>query len=139
MLSSEPVVIMSDFSVPFKIYTDASNLAVGAVLAQDRDGCEHVVAYASRALNSTQKRWSTFDRELWAIVWAVREFKHYIGLASFTIITDHRPLLAVRRMSIDDDPTEKSEMDPGACSVESGDCTQGWTTSQERGLAFSPP
>ncbi len=87
VLSSEPVVIMPDFSVPFKIYTDASNLAVGAVLAQDRDGCKHVGAYASRALNSTQKRWSTFDRELWANVWAVREFKHYIGLASFHYFT----------------------------------------------------
>ncbi len=110
-------MILPDFIVPFKIYTDASNLAVGAVLAQDRDGCEHVVAYASRALNSTQKRWSTFDRELWAIVWAVREFKHYIGIASFTIITDHRPLLALRRMSIDDDPTGRRarwilELDP---------------------------
>lgn len=117
VLSSEPVVILPDFSVPFKIYTDASNLAVGAVLAQDRDGREHVVSYASRALNATQKRWSTFDRELWAIVWAVREFKHYIGLASFTIITDHRPLLALRRMSIDDDPTGRRarwilELDP---------------------------
>ncbi|KAL0157405.1 hypothetical protein M9458_048651, partial [Cirrhinus mrigala] len=76
-----------------------------------------MVAYASRALNSTQKRWSTFDRELWAIVWAVREFKHYIGLASFTIITDHRPLLALRRMSIDNDPTGRRarwilELDP---------------------------
>lgn len=88
-MSSDSVVILPDLSVPFKIYTDASNLAVSAVLAQDRDGLEHVVAYASQALNSTQKRWSTFDRELWAIVWAVREFKHYIGLASFTIITDH--------------------------------------------------
>ncbi|KAG1940175.1 thy-1 membrane glycoprotein [Pimephales promelas] len=117
VLSSDPVVVLPDFSVPFKIYTDASNLAVGAVLAQDRDGLEHVVAYASRALNSTQRRWSTFDRELWAIVWAVREFKHYIGLASFTIITDHRPLLALRRMSIDDDPTGRRgrwilELDP---------------------------
>lgn len=99
------------------VYTDASNLAVGAVLAQDRDGREHVVAYASRTLNSAQKRWSTFDHELWAIVWAVREFKHYIGLASFTIITDHRPLLALRRLSIDDDPTGRRarwilELDP---------------------------
>ncbi|KAL0151982.1 hypothetical protein M9458_052700 [Cirrhinus mrigala] len=117
VLSSEPVVILPDFSVPFKIYTDASNLAVGAVLAQNRNEREHVVACASRALNSTQKRSPTFDRELWAIVWAVREFKHYIGLASFTIITDHRPLLALRKMSIDDDPTGRRprwilELDP---------------------------
>ncbi|KAI5085360.1 hypothetical protein C0J45_23144, partial [Silurus meridionalis] len=117
VLSSDPVVILPDFSVPFKIYTDASNLAVGAVLAQDRDGLECVVAYASRTLTSTQRRWSTFDRELWAVVWAVREFKHYIGLTSFTIITDQGPLLALWRMSIDNDPTCRQgrwilELDP---------------------------
>ncbi|KAK3510273.1 hypothetical protein QTP70_032592, partial [Hemibagrus guttatus] len=46
-----------------------------------------------------------------------REFKHYIGLASFNIITDHRPLIAIRCLSIDDDPTGRRgrwilELDP---------------------------
>ena len=39
------------------------------------------------------------------MLWAVSEFKHYVGLTSFTIITDHRPLLGLRRMSIDNDPS----------------------------------
>ncbi|KAG1924642.1 hypothetical protein F2P79_026035, partial [Pimephales promelas] len=117
ILSSAPIVTMPEFKVPFKVYTDASKWAVGAVLAQEKEGRECVVAYASRALNATQRRWSTFDRELWAIVWAVREFRHYLGLSSFTIITDHRPLLALRRMSIEDDPTGRRarwllELDP---------------------------
>lgn len=117
VLSSAPIVTMPEFKVPFKVYTDASKWAVGAVLAQEKEGLEYVVAYASRALNATQRRWSTFDRELWAVVWAVREFRHYIGLSSFTIITDHRPLLALRRMSIEDDPTGRRarwllELDP---------------------------
>ena len=59
---------MPDFQVPFKVYTDASMDAVGAVLAQDREGLERVVVYASQSLASTEKRWSTFDRELWAVV-----------------------------------------------------------------------
>ncbi|CAL9702845.1 unnamed protein product [Knipowitschia caucasica] len=116
-LTSSPVVVSPDFSRPFKVYTDASKDAVGAVLAQENDGLEHVVAYASQALTHTQKRWSTFDRELWAVVWAVREFKHYVGLSAFTIVTDHRPLLGLRGMSIDNDPTGKRgrwilELDP---------------------------
>lgn len=57
------------------------------MLAQDDEGLEKVVAYASQVLTPTQKRWSTFDRELWAVVWAVREFKHYVGLSAFSIIT----------------------------------------------------
>uniref|UniRef100_A0AAV2LVC5 Reverse transcriptase RNase H-like domain-containing protein n=1 Tax=Knipowitschia caucasica TaxID=637954 RepID=A0AAV2LVC5_KNICA len=110
-------VVSPDFSRPFTVYTNASKDAVGAVLAQENDGLEHVVAYASQALTHTQKRWSTFDRELWAVVWAVHEFKHYVGLSAFTIVTDHRPLLGLRGMSIDNDPTGKRgrwilELDP---------------------------
>ena len=117
MLSSAPIVALPDFSVPFKVFTDASKEAVGAVLAQVKEGVEHVVAYASQTLNQTQRRWSTFDRELWAVVWAVREFRHYIGLTSFTIVTDHRPLLSLRRMTLDHDPTGRRgrwilELDP---------------------------
>ena len=116
-LSNAPIVALPDFSVPFKVFTDASKEAVGAVLAQVKDGVEHVVAYASQTLNQTQRRWSTFDRELWAVVWAVREFRHYIGLAAFTIVTDHRPLLGLRRMTLDNDPTGRRsrwilELDP---------------------------
>ncbi|KAK9513172.1 hypothetical protein VZT92_026730 [Zoarces viviparus] len=108
---------MPDFNVPFKVYTDASMEAVGAVLAQDREGLERVVVYASQSLTPTERRWSTFDRELWAIVWAVRQFRHYIGVAAFTIITDHKPLLGLRTMSIDKDPTGRRarwilELDP---------------------------
>lgn len=117
VLSSAPVVTMPDFGAPFKVYTDASMEAVGAVLAQDRNGLERVVVYASQALTPTERRWSTFDRELWAVVWAVRQFRHYIGSASFTIITDHKPLLGLRSMSVDKDPTGKRarwvlELDP---------------------------
>lgn len=116
-LTCSPIVALPDFSHPFRIYTDASKDAVGAVLAQDRAGMERVVAYASRALTHTQKQWSTFDRELWAVVWAVREFKHYVGLSTFTIVTDHRPLLGLRKLNIDNDPTGRRgrwilELDP---------------------------
>lgn len=114
---SAPVVTIPDFSVPFKVYTDASTKAVGAVLAQDKEGLERVVAYASQSLTPIERRWSTFDRELWAVVWAVRQFRRYIGAAAFTIITDHKPLLCVHGMSIDKDPTGKRarwilELDP---------------------------
>jgi len=101
LLSSAPIVALPDFSVPFKAFTDTSKEAVGAVLAQEREGM--VVAYASQTLNQTQRRWSTFDQELWALVWAVHEFRHYIGLTSFTAITDHRPLVGLRRMALDND------------------------------------
>lgn len=64
VVSSSQVVIMPDFNPPFKVYTDASKEAVGAVLAQDRKRLERVLIYASQALPLTERRWSTFDREL---------------------------------------------------------------------------
>lgn len=117
VLSAAPIAALPDFNEAFKVFTDASKEAVGAVLVQVKDGAEHVVAYASQTLNQTQCRWSTFDREMWAAVWAVREFRHCIGLAFFTIITDHRPLLGLRRMALDNDPTGRRsrwilELDP---------------------------
>lgn len=89
-------------NILFKVYTDASMEAVGPVLAQDKDGMERVVVYASQSLTATERRWS---RELWAVVWAVRQFRYYLGAAAFTIITDHKPLLGLRGVSIEKDPT----------------------------------
>ena len=104
-LCAEPIMCHPNFTQHFMLYTDASLMAVGAVLAQEVDGLERVVAYASRSLTMAERRWSTYDRELWAIVWAVRNFRHYLGLRPFTIVTDHRPLLSLRRLSIDNDRT----------------------------------
>lgn len=116
-LCAEPIMSHPDFTQRFTLCTDASQVAVGAVLAQEVDGLEKVVAYASHSLTAAERRWSTYDRELWAIVWAVRSFRHYLGLLPFTIVTDHRPLLGLRRLPIDNDRTGRRsrwalELDP---------------------------
>ncbi len=89
----------------FILYTDASHHAIGSVLAQQQQGVEKVVAYASHVLSATERNWSTFDREWWAIVWSVRHFSHYLQGCPFEIVTDHRPLLGLKKMPIDRDPT----------------------------------
>lgn len=84
------------------MHTDASKDSLGVVLAQDDEGCERGDSLsASQALTHTQKSSSTFDREMWAVVWAVREFKHYAGMPTVSIITDHCPLLGLRCIAID--------------------------------------
>lgn len=57
---------------------------------QDGDGLKRVVAYTSHSLTAAERRWSSHDRELWGKLWAVRNFRHYLGLHPFTIVTDHR-------------------------------------------------
>ena len=56
-----------DPDVPIKLTTDASEVAMGAELSQERDGTWKPVAFFSRKFNPTQKKYSTYDKELLAI------------------------------------------------------------------------
>ena len=91
-LTSSPVLQFPDFSLPFYIQSDASDKGFGAILGQMRNGSEVVVAYASKAIGSSQVNWSTIEKEAFAIVWSVKYFRHYLYGRSFTIYTDHNPL-----------------------------------------------
>lgn len=72
------------------IHTDASGIAVGSLLS-NKNGLP--VAYASRPLNKAEKNDPTTDKELLAIVWAIKYFRPYLYGRRFRIITDHRPLI----------------------------------------------
>ena len=79
---------------PLVITTDASNVAVGAVLEQIVDGQPRPLAFFSRKLRKPERKYSTFDRELLAIYLAIRHFKHYVDGASDTRVrTDHKPIV----------------------------------------------
>ena len=97
-LISAPILRAPDWTEPFVVYTDASTYAMGAVLAQVQDGSERVIRYWSRVLNSAQKKYSVTEREALAIVSAIREFHCYLGDRPFTVVTDHQPLISLRKM-----------------------------------------
>jgi len=73
--------------------TDASNIAIGATLGQIIENVQHPVSFFSQKLNTTEIRYSTFDRELLGIYRAVKHFIHFLEHRSFTIYTDHKPLV----------------------------------------------
>ena len=73
--------------------TDASDIAIGAVLQQYLYGQWCPLAYFSRKLSSTEQRYSTFDRELLAIYCAIRHFRHFLEAREFHMLTDHKPLI----------------------------------------------
>ena len=91
-LTSSPILQFPDFNLPFYVQSDASDKGFGAVLGQIRNGNEVVVAYASKAISSSQVNWSNIEKEAFAIVWSVKYFRHYLYGRSFTIYTDHNPL-----------------------------------------------
>lgn len=91
-LCTEPVLIYPDFKDQFILATDASGVAVGAVLSQVRNGHERPVAYASRQLHQAEQNYSATERELLSVIWATKHFRCYLLGRRFTLVTDHSAL-----------------------------------------------
>ncbi|XP_063785579.1 uncharacterized protein LOC134933980 [Pseudophryne corroboree] len=95
-LTEAPLLAYPDYSIPFRLYTDASKQGLGAVLAQVQEGQERVVAYASRSLRKTERNdanYSAFKLEFLALVWAVTEkFRDYLAATPFVAVTDCNPM-----------------------------------------------
>ncbi|XP_071576343.1 uncharacterized protein [Temnothorax nylanderi] len=95
-LTSAPVLCHYDGEKQIVVSADASPTGIGAVLSNvGEDGIEHPVAYASKSLSKTQKRYSQLDREALALMDAVRHFHQYLDGRKFTLYTDHKPLLGI--------------------------------------------
>lgn len=62
-LTSASVLITQDLSKPFRVQTDASDIGLGAVLTQNIDGVEHVIAYSSHLLQGAEKWFFSVSRE----------------------------------------------------------------------------
>ena len=95
-LTSPPILVYPDPDVPFILDTDASDFGIGAVLSQVQDGEERVVAYGSRALSKQERRYCVTRRELLAVVYFTKYFRHYLVGKRFTLRTDHASLKWVR-------------------------------------------
>ena len=74
------------------IMTDASDVAVGAVLQQQVADQWHPISYFSKKLKPAEVRYSTFDRELLAVYLSIRHFRYMVEGREFCVYTDHKPL-----------------------------------------------
>ncbi|XP_076660488.1 uncharacterized protein LOC143363841, partial [Halictus rubicundus] len=87
-LCEAPVLTYPDFNRQFTLTTDASNEGIGAVLSQDGHPC----CYISRTLNAPERNYTTTEKELLAIVWAVKRLRQYLLGRKFVIRTDHQAI-----------------------------------------------
>ncbi|TIB19641.1 hypothetical protein E3P88_04142 [Wallemia ichthyophaga] len=89
-MTTAPVLKLPSSEGLFYVHTDASDEAIGAVLEQfDEEDNIKPVAYYSKKLQGAQTRYPTHIKELYAIVKALEEWRHYLEGRPFKIFTDH--------------------------------------------------
>ncbi|MFO0089965.1 MAG: Ty3/Gypsy family RNase HI domain-containing protein, partial [bacterium] len=88
IIAQNVLLAYPNFSLPFDIYTDASDYQLGSVIAQN--GCP--LAFYSRKLTNTQRGYTIGERELLAIVETLREFRDMLFGMKLNIFTDHENL-----------------------------------------------
>ncbi|KAM1125213.1 hypothetical protein FF1_040548 [Malus domestica] len=92
MLTSAPIIMPPDWSLPFKLMCDESDYAIGAVLGQRRNKQPHVIHYASRTLNDAQLNYSTTEKELLAVVFGLDKFRSYLLGTKVIVYSNHAAL-----------------------------------------------
>ncbi len=98
MLCQEAVLQGPDFLKRFLVQVDASDVGLGAVLAQGESGSERPVLFLSRKLFDRERRYSTVEKEGLAIKWAIDSLRYYLLGREFTLQTDHRALKWMQTM-----------------------------------------
>ncbi|GAV75057.1 hypothetical protein CFOL_v3_18537, partial [Cephalotus follicularis] len=83
-----PILALPDMQEEFVVETDASGSGIGAVLMQNG----HPVAYISKQLSPKHQALSVYEKELFAILFAVKKCEHYLLCGHFKIKTDHQSL-----------------------------------------------
>jgi hypothetical protein len=97
-LVNAPLLLRPDPNESFILDTDYQLYAIAAILSQkDQEGREHPVAYASKGLTKAEQKWSTYEGELFAIIWGIEYFRQYLDNGrNFLLRTDHKPLQTIQ-------------------------------------------
>jgi hypothetical protein len=81
-ITEQPVLVLPDFSKTFQFRCDTSGFVIGSVLSQENMS----VAYFSEKLNDAKNNYSTHDKEFYAIIQALKKWRHYLVPKEFFCI-----------------------------------------------------
>ena len=95
-ISSPTVLAYYDPLKEIVIQSDASSYGIGGVILQKHDDVLRPVAFTSRTLTSAEAKYAQIEKELLAAVWCCEKFDKYLmGLNSFIIQNDHKPIILI--------------------------------------------
>ena len=97
-LSSETTLAYFQPSLETELLVDASPTGIGAILTQKENSTNatpRVICYSSRTLSEVEKRYSQIEREALAIMWGCEKYHLYLYGKSFSVVTDHKPLVKI--------------------------------------------
>ena len=96
-LTSGPILALPKDEGMYVLDTDASDVGLGAVLSQEQDGTERVIAYLTQTMNRSDAKYETTRKELVAVVNNLKQFRQYLLGSHFVSRTDHAALSWLRR------------------------------------------
>jgi hypothetical protein len=87
-ITEKPVLVLSDFQNTFQVKCNSSGFAIGAVLSQEHK----LIAYFSDKMNEVKVKYSTYDKEIYAIIQALKKWRYYLILKEFVLYSDNHAL-----------------------------------------------
>jgi hypothetical protein len=87
-ITKHPILVLPEFQKPFKVRCDASGVAIGVFLSQG----DKNVSYFSEKLNDTKKKYSTYDKEFYAVIHDLKKWRHYLMPREFILYIDNHAL-----------------------------------------------